>query len=142
MAQHQANRRNAIRFDLLEDLQMDRLQFSRLLLQKELGIATNHLDYIFAYPGKKTFEVIFTTRLHFETCIERFEAKKTGDPRFSRITMTPLGERDMKTVHVMILSEQVRNEDVMTWMKRHCEVTQGTELMDIDGVKRWAHCAR
>ena len=134
MAQHQASRRNAVRFDLLEDLQMDRLQFSRLILQKELGIATNHLEYIFAYPGKKIFEVIFTTFLHFEDCIKRYQAKRTA-PGLNKISMTPLGERDLKTVHVMIFSEKVKNQDVMTWMNRHCDVINGTELMDIDGIK-------
>ncbi|KAL3055825.1 hypothetical protein OYC64_018511 [Pagothenia borchgrevinki] len=49
--------------------------------------------------------------------------------------MTPLAERDLKTVHVMIFSEKVRNQDVWTWMTRHCEVLNAIEVMDIDGIK-------
>ncbi|KAJ4946244.1 hypothetical protein JOQ06_023912, partial [Pogonophryne albipinna] len=120
MASNQTNRRNAVRFDLLEDLQMDRLQFSRHILQKELDFASNHLEYIFAYPGKKIFEVIFTTSQHFQNCLERFEKKKTSASGFDKISMTPLAERDLKT-YVMIFSEKVRNQDVWTWMTRHCE---------------------
>lgn len=75
-----AAQRNAVRFDLLEDLQMDRLQFSRQILQKELGFATNQLEYIFAYPGKKIFEVIFTTFNYFERCLDKFETVKTSKP--------------------------------------------------------------
>ena len=132
--QSQAVRRNAVRFDLMDDLQMDRLQFSRLILQKELGFATNQLEYIFAYPGKKIFEVIFTTFQLFESCLETFESKKSL-PRFSKISMTPLAERDLKTVHVMIFSEKVKNQDVWTWMTRYCEVINAMEVMDIDGIK-------
>ncbi|CAL8374569.1 unnamed protein product [Gadus morhua 'NCC'] len=32
---------------------MDRLQFSRQILLKDLQFSTNELDYIFAFPGKK-----------------------------------------------------------------------------------------
>ncbi|KAL3045933.1 hypothetical protein OYC64_014062 [Pagothenia borchgrevinki] len=135
MASNQTNRRNAVRFDLLEDLQMDRLQFSRHILQKELDFASNHLEYIFAYPGKKIFEVIFTTSQHFQNCLERFEKKKTSASCFDKISMTPLAERDLKTVYVMIFSEKVRNQDVWTWMTRHCEVQNAIEVMDIDGIK-------
>uniref|UniRef100_A0A671XAU5 CCHC-type domain-containing protein n=1 Tax=Sparus aurata TaxID=8175 RepID=A0A671XAU5_SPAAU len=129
-----ANRRNAVRFDLLEDLQMDRLQFSRQILQKELGISTNQLDYLFAFPGKKIFEVIFTTTQHYESCLEKFEKKKSA-PSFRRITISPLADIDLKTVHVMIFSERVRNQDVWTWMARYCEVINAMEVMDIDGIK-------
>ena len=49
--------------------------------------------------------------------------------------MIPLVERDVKTVNVMILSEKVRNQDVWTWLSRFCDVTNGMEVKDIDGVK-------
>ena len=134
-APNQAPRRNAVRFDLLEDLQMDRLQFSRQILQKELGFSTNQLEYIFAYPGKKIFEVIFTTGQYLENCLDKFEQKKRSVPCFKNINITPLAERDLKTVHVIIYSEKVKNQDVWTWMTRYCEVLHGTEVVNIDGIK-------
>uniref|UniRef100_A0A3Q1HD29 Zinc finger CCHC domain-containing protein n=1 Tax=Anabas testudineus TaxID=64144 RepID=A0A3Q1HD29_ANATE len=51
------------------------------------------------------------------------------------ISVIPLAERDMKTVHVVIFSEKVRNQDVGTWLSRYCEVFNGTEVVDIDGIK-------
>lgn len=110
---------------------MDRLQFSRQILQKQLGIS--QLDCLFAFPGKKIFEVIFTTTQHYESCLEKFEKKSA--PSFRKITISPLAERDLKTVHVMIFSERVRNQDVWTWMARYCEVINPMEVMDIDGIK-------
>ncbi|KAL7399947.1 hypothetical protein ABVT39_004085 [Epinephelus coioides] len=135
-ASSQQNRKiPAVRFNLLEDLEMDRLQFSRQVLQRVLGLATNQLDYIFAFPGKKVFEVIFTTDRHLEVCLQRFEEKKKTTPSLQKISMTPLADRDQKTVHVMIFSEKVKHQDVWTWMSRYCDVTNGTELTDIDGIK-------
>ncbi|KAF3859138.1 hypothetical protein F7725_021537 [Dissostichus mawsoni] len=99
------------------------------------GFASNHLEYIFAYPGKKIFEVIFTTSQHFQNCLERFEKKKTSVSCLDKISMTPLAERDLKTVYVVIFPEKVRNQDVWTWMTRHCEVQNAIEVMDIDGIK-------
>ena len=131
----QQNRRNAVRFNLLEDLEMDRLQFSRQILQKDLQFSTNELDYIFGFPGKKVYEVVFTTLQNFELCMLRFEEKKRSAPSFKKITMIPLAERDVKTVNVVILSEKVRNQDVWTWLSRFCDVTNGMEVTDIDGVK-------
>ena len=131
----QQNRRNAVRFNLLEDLEMDRLQFSRQILQKDLQFSTNELDYVFAFPGKKIYEVVFTTVQNFDLCMQRFDEKKRSAPSFKKITMIPLAERDVKTVHVIILSEKVRNQDVWTWLSRFCDVTNGMEVTDIDGVK-------
>lgn len=127
-----------MRFDLLGDLQMDRLQFSRQILQKELECRTNQLEYIFAYPGKKIFEVIFTTGQHLENCMDKFEQKRRSVPAFKKINMTPLVERDLKMVHVMIYSEKVRNQDVLTWMRQYCEVIHGIEVVDLDGIKTGA----
>ena len=134
MAQ-QVSRRNTVRFDLLDELQMDRLTFSRVILQKELGTATCDIDYLFAFPGGKAFEVVFTTISHYERCIERFKAKSTTVPAFKQISLTPLADDTAKTVHVLILSERVRNEDVWTWMSRYCDVQGATEARDADGIK-------
>ena len=95
----------------------------------------DQLEYIFAFPGKKIFEVIFTTMLQFENCLERFQNKKKSTISFSKITMTPLAERDVRSVHVMIFSEKVRNQDVWTWMTKYCEVINAMEVMDIDGIR-------
>lgn len=89
-------RKNAGRFELLEDLEMDRLQFSRQIRQKELGFTTNQLDHVFAFPGKKIFEVVFTNLKIFESFCDRFSQKKKESPAFKKIYFTPLSERDLK----------------------------------------------
>ncbi|CAL1594286.1 unnamed protein product [Knipowitschia caucasica] len=128
-------RRNVVRFDLSEDLEMDRLTFSRQLLQKVLEVSTHQLDFIFAFPGRQRFELVFTTSKHLETCLQVFYRKRTNSPFLQKVTVTPLMEVERKTVHIVIWSERVRVEDVKTWASFYCNVLQATEVVDIDGVK-------
>ncbi|MEQ2285869.1 hypothetical protein AMECASPLE_036317 [Ameca splendens] len=83
------SRRNAVRFELQGNLEMDRLQFSRLIIQKELGFSPMQTDYIFGLPGKKTFEVIFATNTNFETCLRIFKRLKQSRPHLRNIEMVP-----------------------------------------------------
>ena len=128
------SRRNAGRFELDEDLEMDRLQFSRNVVQKELGFTPAQLDYVFALPGKKTFEVIFTSFALFEQCLERFLQKKDNNPRLDKVRLIPLSEREPKTVTVMMFSEKVTTEDICTWLSFHCSVLRSMELRDEGGI--------
>ena len=138
-SQDQGQRRNAVRFELHGQLEMDRLQFSRLILQRELEFTAAQIDYIFALPGKKMFEVIFATFHHFELCVDRFRQKKlNANQRLENISLTPLSERDARTLTVIMYSERVTTEDIQTWLQRFCYVNRGYELTDQDGVKTGA----
>lgn len=134
----QVNRRNAVRFELEGNLEMDRLQFSRKILQEELGFLPVQLDYLFAFPGKRVFEVVFATFNLFEQCLERFRVKCVNNPRLDKISITPLSERDARTVTVIMYSEKVTTEDIQTWISNHCSVQKGIEMRDQDGVRTGA----
>ncbi len=132
------SRWNVVHFDLHNSLEMDRLQFSRLVIQKELEFASQQLDYLFALPGKKKFEVIFNTFILFEQCLERFERKKPNNLRLGNIELTSLSEREPKTVTVIMYSEKVTTHDISTWLSLHCSVLRSMVLMDKDGVRTGA----
>ena len=130
----QEGRRNAVRFELLGDLQMDRLQFSRNVLQKELGFRPIELDYLFAMPGKKIFEVVFGTTDLFSRCLDRFRRKKAEDPSFANIRMQPLSERDTVMVNIVAYTELVNTGDILTWLSYHCEVRKIEAIKDADNI--------
>ena len=117
---------------------MERLHFSRTILQKELQFHVDQIDFIFAQPGRKVFEVVFATFHLFEQCIERFELKKRSDPRFEYVSLTPLSERDRKNVTVIMLSENIVLQDIETWLSRYCTVNKGVDLKDEDGIRTGA----
>lgn len=91
------SRRNGVRFELQEVCEMDRLQF-RTVIQKELGFSPNQLDYIFGLPGRRIYEVIFTTTTLYESCINIFNRKRQSSPQLAHIEMTPLSGREPKAV--------------------------------------------
>jgi len=134
----QVPRRNAARFVLLEDLEMDRLAFSRRILQTELGFKPSQLDFIFALPGRKSFEVIFATLLLYKQCLERFQTKKKEAVCFQKIELIPLAEKELRTVTVMMYSERIKIEDISTWLSMHCSVTKAFQIKDEDGIKTGA----
>ena len=113
---------------------MDRLQFSRNVLQNELGFQPKQIDYLFAMPGKKVFEVVFATNGFFECCVERFRKEKAKNTRFENIYMIPLSERDAKTVTVIMYSENVTTPDIKTWLSFYCHVVNVMVLRDQDGI--------
>lgn len=117
---------------------MDRLNFSRRILQTELGFQPSQLDYIFAFPGRKIFEVVFTTFSSYELCVNRFNSKKSTTPCFQKILLTPLSERDIRTVTVLIHSERIKIEDVTTWLSMHCTILNTSLMRDEDGIKTGA----
>ncbi len=81
----QGQRRNAARFVLLEDLEMDRLTFSRRILQRELGFNPSQLDFVFALPGRKTFEVVFTTLSYMNNAWKDFKERRKSLHVFKRL---------------------------------------------------------
>lgn len=134
----QGLRQNAARFVLLEDLEMDRLTFSRRILQRELGFNPSQLDFVFALPGRKTFEVVFTTLVLYEQCLERFQRKKKEAACFQKIDLIPLAERELRIVTVVMFSERIKLEDISTWLSLHCSITKAFQIKDEDGVKTGA----
>lgn len=117
---------------------MDRLNFSRRILQTELGFQPSQLDYIFAFPGRKIFEVVFTTFSSYELCVNRFNSKKNVTPCLQKIHLIPLSERDIRTVTVLIHSERIKVEDITTWLSMHCTILNTSLMRDEDGIKTGA----
>ncbi|KAJ1160609.1 hypothetical protein NDU88_001105 [Pleurodeles waltl] len=96
-------RRNVVRFSAVEDVKMDGLLFSRSVLQKELGFRPDQIDYLFAFPGGKVFEVIFTFDL-FEQCLERFKERNDSAP-LKVFSINALTQFQKRWVNVSMFNE-------------------------------------
>lgn len=69
--------------------------------------------------------------------VNRFNSKKSVTPCLQKILLTPLSERDIRTVTVLIYSERIKVEDI-TWLSMHCTVLNTSLMRDEDGVKTGA----
>lgn len=111
------------------------MQFSRIVIQKELGFSPTEINL----PWKKSYEVMFATNTFFESCIDKFNRLKQSRPQLENIKMTPLSGREPKAVTVIMHSEYVRVEDIKTWLSFKCAVTRGLDLKDEDGIRTGAY---
>ncbi|KAJ1184512.1 hypothetical protein NDU88_001318 [Pleurodeles waltl] len=127
-------RRNAVRFSAVEDVKMDGLLFSRSVLQKELGFRPDQIDYLFAFPGGKVFEVIFTTFALFEQCLKRFKERNDSAP-LKVFSINALTQPQKRWVNVSMFNEYVQSADIITWLNQFCVVSHGERVRDADGVK-------
>ncbi|KAJ1219168.1 hypothetical protein NDU88_006739 [Pleurodeles waltl] len=126
-------RRNAVRFSAVEDVEMDGLLFSRSVLQKELGLRPDQIDYLFAFPGGKVFEVIFTTFALFEQYLKRFKERNDSGP-LKVFSINALTQPQKRWVNVSMFNEYVQSADIITWLNQFCIVSHGARVRDADGV--------
>ncbi|KAJ1144658.1 hypothetical protein NDU88_010955 [Pleurodeles waltl] len=126
--------RNAMRFSAVEDVKIDGLLFSRSVLQKELGFRPDQIDYLFAFPGCKVFEVIFTTFALFEQCLKRFKERNDSAP-LKVFSINALTQPQKRWVNVSMFNEYVQSADIITWLNQFCIVSHGARVRDVDGVK-------
>ncbi|KAJ1116116.1 hypothetical protein NDU88_004335 [Pleurodeles waltl] len=113
---------------------MDGLLFSRSELQKELGFRPDQIDYLFAFPRGKVFEVIFTTFALFEQCIKRFKERNDSAP-LKVFSINALTQPQKRWVNVSMFNEYVQSADIITWLNQFCIVSHGERVRDADGVK-------
>ncbi|KAJ1206289.1 hypothetical protein NDU88_001696 [Pleurodeles waltl] len=113
---------------------MDGLLFSRSVLQKELGFRPDQIDYRFAFPGGKVFEVIFTTFALFEQCLKRFKERNDSAP-LKVFSINALTQPQKRWVNVSMFNEYVQSADIITWLNQFCIVSHGARVRDADGVK-------
>ncbi|MGH0181900.1 UNVERIFIED_CONTAM: hypothetical protein FKN15_008132, partial [Acipenser sinensis] len=55
--------------------------------------------------------------------------------RFKNIAIVPLTRRELKVIHIVMFSEVVKYEDILTWLLQYCDVIVGSTVKDNDGVK-------
>ncbi|KAJ1154948.1 hypothetical protein NDU88_007687 [Pleurodeles waltl] len=127
-------RRNAVRFSEVEDFKMEGLLFSRSVLHKELGFRPDQIDYLFAFPGGKVFEVIFTTFALFEQCLKRFKERNDSAP-LKVFSINALTQPQKRWVNVSMFNEYVQSANIITWLNQFCVASHGARVRDADGVK-------
>uniref|UniRef100_A0A8C4XBX0 CCHC-type domain-containing protein n=1 Tax=Erpetoichthys calabaricus TaxID=27687 RepID=A0A8C4XBX0_ERPCA len=127
-------RRNVVRFELKEE-QMERKEFSIEVLQKTLKFIPGEIDFLFAFPGKTTFEVVFKTRYLYDKCVRTVEREKEVNLILDKFLIVPLSDRLDKKVNVIMYTEKVKIQDISTWLLQYCDVKTSMQMTDDDGIK-------
>ncbi|KAJ1124874.1 hypothetical protein NDU88_003321 [Pleurodeles waltl] len=119
-------RQNAVRFSAVEDVKMDGLLFSCSVLQKELGFRPEQIDYLFAFPGGKVFEVIFNTFALFEQCLKRFKERNDSAP-LKVFSINALTQPQKRWVNVSMFNENTGHEAEDCVADKTCNLCGSTE---------------
>uniref|UniRef100_A0A8C4RK21 CCHC-type domain-containing protein n=1 Tax=Erpetoichthys calabaricus TaxID=27687 RepID=A0A8C4RK21_ERPCA len=121
-------------FELKEE-QMERKEFSIEVLQKTLKFIPGEIDFLFAFPGKTTFEVVFKTRYLYDKCVRTVEREKEVNLILDKFLIVPLSDRLDKKVNVIMYTEKVKIQDISTWLLQYCDVKTSMQMTDDDGIK-------
>uniref|UniRef100_A0A8C4TGD5 CCHC-type domain-containing protein n=1 Tax=Erpetoichthys calabaricus TaxID=27687 RepID=A0A8C4TGD5_ERPCA len=121
---------NVVHLELKEG-QMERGNFSKEVLQKTLKFSLGEIDYLFAFPGKTTLEVMFKNRGWYDKCLRTVEKEKLVNPELEKFLVLPLSDRMDKKVNILIFTEK----DISTWLLQHCDVKSSMQMTDDDGIK-------
>uniref|UniRef100_A0A8C4NAX6 CCHC-type domain-containing protein n=1 Tax=Eptatretus burgeri TaxID=7764 RepID=A0A8C4NAX6_EPTBU len=114
------SRRNTVRFSINEDFEMDQLRFCNQVLIQGLGFSPGQLDYVFALPGGKCFDVVFMNIVIYLSFWEKWEKAKDRRP-LSSFAVESLCERGVVNVTIQMYIESVKDEDILLWLSRFCK---------------------
>ena len=114
-------------------LELSRMDFSRILLQKKLRFTAADLNCILALPSAQGFDVSFTTASLLKEFWIRYEDCR--DYISQIFEMEKLTDNTLKVVIVRMFNETVNPADVSLWLSRYCKVTGlPARVMDQDGI--------
>ncbi|MBN3298540.1 ZCHC3 protein, partial [Amia calva] len=128
-----------------ETVALTHLEFSRSVLQRDLGFAPSELNCLMKLPGPRdVFEVSFKNPQVLESFCSIYREKKNCMP-LSDFVVKALTDREVKIITVQFFNEAVAEYDVEVWLRRHCEIlSESKRVMDEDGVltcaRQWQVC--
>uniref|UniRef100_A0A8C4TJK9 CCHC-type domain-containing protein n=1 Tax=Erpetoichthys calabaricus TaxID=27687 RepID=A0A8C4TJK9_ERPCA len=99
------------------------------VLQKTLKFSLGEIDYLFAFPGKTTLEVMFKNRGWYDKCLRTVEKEKLVNPELEKFLVFPM----FCFFSVFFFSPIF--QDISTWLLQHCDVKSSMQMTDDDGIK-------
>lgn len=117
-----------------ESLEITRTDFSKRVLQKELGLKPGDVFCLINLPGGKGWDVSLMSSSVMEYFWRRYEEKRY-EGLLREFNVERLSYTGVKTVFVKMFNELVEAEDVATWLARFCTVKGSpVKVMDVEGI--------
>lgn len=117
-----------------EKIELNRLEFSRQILQKEFGFKPEELNCLISVGKGNEWDVSFCRRESMERCQGLFEQSFQSEV-MKKFQLTVLTDTSKRVVIVRMGSEMVEGKDVCTWLARYCNsVEEAVKVTDSDNV--------
>ncbi|XP_073524558.1 uncharacterized protein [Phyllobates terribilis] len=129
-------RRNVVRFrhrGAKEDLP-DRRFVVRELLCHQMGFAPVNIWAVINLPDRQGYDVSFKLMSDLDRFWANFPKFRDAEG-WSKFSFIPISKPDTVTVNVIFWNESVPPQDIVVWLRRHCDlVSDLTRSRDNDGI--------
>uniref|UniRef100_A0A8C2LWM3 CCHC-type domain-containing protein n=1 Tax=Cricetulus griseus TaxID=10029 RepID=A0A8C2LWM3_CRIGR len=95
------------------------------LILRSIGMHPDDIYAVIQIPGSREFDVSFRSADKLSLFLRVYEEKREMEDCWENFVVLGQGKASLKTLFILFRNETVDVEDIVTWLKRHCDVLAG-----------------
>ncbi|XP_028712300.1 zinc finger CCHC domain-containing protein 3-like [Peromyscus leucopus] len=92
------------------------------LIMRSIGMDPGDIYAVIQIPGSREFHVSFRSADKLALFLRTYEEKRELDDCWENFVVLGQSKTGLKTLFILFRNETVDVEDIVTWLKRHCDV--------------------
>lgn len=92
------------------------------LILRSIGMEPGDIYAVIQIPGSREFDVSFRSAEKLALFLRVYEVKRQEEDCWDNFVVLGRSRASLKTLFILFRNETVDLEDIVTWLKRHCDV--------------------
>ncbi|KAK1337361.1 hypothetical protein QTO34_001987 [Cnephaeus nilssonii] len=92
------------------------------LILRSIGMEPGDIYAVIQIPGSREFDVSFRSAEKLALFLRVYEEKREEEDCWENFVVLGRSKSSLKTLFILFRNETVDVEDIVTWLKRHCDV--------------------
>ncbi|XP_055977776.1 zinc finger CCHC domain-containing protein 3-like [Sorex fumeus] len=92
------------------------------LILRSIGMEPGDIYAVIQIPGSREFDVSFRSADKLARFLRGYEEKREHEDCWENFVVLGRSKASLKTLFILFRNETVDVEDIVTWLKRHCDV--------------------
>ncbi|XP_003802662.1 zinc finger CCHC domain-containing protein 3 [Otolemur garnettii] len=92
------------------------------LILRSIGMDPSDIYAVIQIPGSREFDVSFRSAEKLALFLRIYEEKREHEDCWENFVVLGRSKSSLKTLFILFRNETVDVEDIVTWLKRHCDV--------------------
>ncbi|KAM5245917.1 zinc finger CCHC domain-containing protein 3 [Ctenodactylus gundi] len=92
------------------------------LILRSIGMDPSDIFAVIQIPGSREFDVSFRSAEKLALFLRGYEEKREREDCWENFVVLGRSKSSLKTLFILFRNETVDVEDIVTWLKRHCDV--------------------
>uniref|UniRef100_A0A8C5P331 Zinc finger, CCHC domain containing 3 n=1 Tax=Jaculus jaculus TaxID=51337 RepID=A0A8C5P331_JACJA len=92
------------------------------LILRSIGMDPSDIYAVIQIPGSREFDVSFRSAEKLALFLREYEEKREREDCWENFVVLGRSKSSLKTLFILFRNETVDVEDIVTWLKRHCDV--------------------